>query len=301
MRKKITKTLRVLSTSVIALIAIMVLLSAAACDQSNKPFDPLGSSEMETMLSTEPAIPTEKITIKPTDPSTTATSTSRTTNEYMTTKITTSKATTTATQATTTSKESSNTTVKQTTTITKKPSTTTTKQTTTTSKEPSTTTKKQTTTTTTSNPPTQQGRPINHKNMVDMINEERARIGNSVRVSYGDATLQKIATIRTKEQERLFGHTRPMPCPGCDYCHGEKDCIATEAIWIMETYGQKYSAGGYAGRGIPTTWTVEEFLAFVKTSPGHYNQMFKANWTKFAYDTYPYTMNTIYIYFNYGR
>lgn len=134
-----------------------------------------------------------------------------------------------------------------------------------------------------------------------MINEERARIGNTVRVSYGDATLQKIADIRTKEQERLFGHTRPLPCPGCDYCHGEKDCLATEAFWIIQTYGEKYAQGGCACRGIPTSWTVEELLEYIKTSPGHYNQMFKAVWTKFAYGTHPSGLSSNYIYFNYGR
>jgi uncharacterized protein YkwD len=135
-----------------------------------------------------------------------------------------------------------------------------------------------------------------------MINEERARIGNNVRVSYGDATLQKIANIRANEQVRLFGHTRPMPCPGCDYCHGEKECISAENMWIQETYGKKYRGGGWCGGYIgamnPADATVENFLAFVKTSPGHYDQMFKGTWTKFAYGISP---ENLFMYISYGR
>jgi hypothetical protein len=136
-----------------------------------------------------------------------------------------------------------------------------------------------------------------------MINEERARIGNGVRVSYGDATLQKIANIRANEQLRLFGHTRPMPCPGCDYCHGEKDCLANEGTWIYQTYGDKYAKGGLAG-GVERGWTVEDFLAYVKKSPSHYNQMFKATWTRFAYGQTAWgtlNLDDAYIYFNYGN
>jgi hypothetical protein len=136
-----------------------------------------------------------------------------------------------------------------------------------------------------------------------MINEERARIGNNVRVSYGDATLQKIADIRANEQLRLFGHRRPMPCPGCDYCYGEKECIATESFWIRITYGEEYSQGGCALRGAQPEWTVEDFLENIKSSSGHYNQMFNAMWTKFAYGQTAWGtagLNGAYIYFNYG-
>lgn len=148
------------------------------------------------------------------------------------------------------------------------------------------------------------GRPITRANMVAMINEERARIGNNVRVSYGDATLQKIADIRAEEQIRLFGHDRPMPCPGCDYCNGEKDCIATESFWIRAAYGEIYSAGGCALKGLQPEWTVEEFLENIKSAPGHYNQMFKATWTRFAYGQTAWGtagLNGAYMYFNYGR
>jgi uncharacterized protein YkwD len=192
-----------------------------------------------------------------------------------------------------------------TTTTSKKPTTTTTKTkkktTTTTTTKPTTSTTTTMTTTTTTTKKT--GRPITKANLVAMINEERARIGNSVRVSYGDATLQKIANIRAEEQLRLFGHTRPMPCPGCDYCHGEKDCISAENLWIKLTYGDKYAQGGLAG-GVERGWTVEDFLAYVKKSSGHYDQMFKAKWTKFAYGQTAWgtlNLDDAYIYFNYGK
>lgn len=170
-----------------------------------------------------------------------------------------------------------------------------------TTKQSETTTVKTKTSTTTQQAPTttkKAERPITHQNMVDMINEERARIGNKVKVSYGDATLQKIASIRAFEQERLFGHMRPMPCPGCDYCKGEKECIADEQAWIYNTYGEKYAKGGLASGYHPYGWTVEEFREHVKTSPGHYDQMFKATWTRFAYD---FSEQDLYIYFNYGH
>lgn len=130
-----------------------------------------------------------------------------------------------------------------------------------------------------------------------MINEERARIGNNVRVLYGDAILQKIADIRAEEQLRLFGHRRPMPCPGCDYCCGEKECISNENFWISATYGEEYAAGGWCG-GFVDLWTVEDFLEHVKTSPGHYNQMFNATWTTCAYGI---SSENLYMYISYGR
>ncbi len=148
------------------------------------------------------------------------------------------------------------------------------------------------------------GRPITKANMVAMINEERARIGNNVRVSYGDATLQKIADIRANEQLRLFGHRRPMPCPGCDYCYGEKECLSNEAGWIIQTYGKEYNAGGCVVKGIQPEWTIEVFLENIKSSSGHYNQMFKATWTKFAYGQTAWGtagLTGAYLYFNYGN
>ena len=176
-------------------------------------------------------------------------------------------------------------------------STTTTKRKTTTTKKTTTTTTTTMTTTTTTTTTKTQGRPITKANLVAMINEERARIGNSVRVSYGDATLQKIANIRAEEQLRLFGHTRPMPCPGCDYCHGEKDCISAENLWIKLTYGEKYSQGSWCG-GYIDHWTVEDFLAHVKKSSGHYSQMFKATWTKLAFGL---SSENLYMYISYGK
>lgn len=145
--------------------------------------------------------------------------------------------------------------------------------------------------------PTKQGRPFTRANLVAMINEERARIGNNVRVLYGDAILQKIADIRAEEQLRLFGHRRPMPCPGCDYCYGEKECISNENFWISATYGEEYAAGGWCG-GFVDLWTVEDFLEHVKTSPGHYNQMFNATWTTCAYGI---SSENLYMYISYGR
>lgn len=294
MRNKVKKMLRNVPASLI----IMLILASSllvACSEKGSPLElPDPTEPTESLHTTELTIPTEIITLTTT--TTTAQSSSKTSSSMddLTTKITTS--TTTTESPTTTNSKTTSTTQKQTTTV---------KQTTTTKKITATTTTKppSTTTTTTTQPSSTkpQGRPINHKNMVDMINEERARIGNTVRVSYGDATLQKIADIRTKEQERLFGHTRPMPCPGCDYCHGEKDCIAAENVWISETYGDKYRMGSCACRGIPTSWTVEELLEYIKTSPGHYNQMFKAAWTKFAYGTHPSGLSSNYMYFNYGR
>ncbi len=288
MRNKVKKMLRNVPASLI----IMLILASSllvACSEKGSPLElPDPTEPTESLHTTELTIPTEIITLTTT--TTTAQSSSKTSDSMddLTTKITTSTSTT--EMPTTTNSKTTSTTQKQTTTTKKTTVTTTTKP-------PSTTT----TTTTQPSSTKPQGRPINHKNMVDMINEERARIGNTVRVSYGDATLQKIADIRTKEQERLFGHTRPMPCPGCDYCHGEKDCIAAENVWISETYGDKYRMGGCACRGIPTSWTVEDLLEYIKTSPGHYNQMFKATWTKFAYGTHPSGLSSNYIYFNYGR
>lgn len=297
MREKITRMLRNVPASLIIMLILASSLLVACREQGSLLELPDPTEPTESLHTTEPAIPTEIITLTTT--TTTAQSSSKTSSSMddLTTKITTSTSTTTTEMPTTTNPKTTVTTTQKQTTTAKQ--TTTTKKTTvtTTTKPPSTTT----TTTTQPSSTKPQGRPINHKNMVDMINEERARIGNTVRVSYGDATLQKIADIRTKEQERLFGHTRPLPCPGCDYCHGEKDCLATEAFWIIQTYGEKYAQGGCACRGIPTSWTVEELLEYIKTSPGHYNQMFKAVWTKFAYGTHPSGLSSNYIYFNYGR
>ena len=170
-----------------------------------------------------------------------------------------------------------------------------------TTKQSETTTVKTKTSTTTQQAPTttkKAERPITHQNMVDMINEERARIGNKVKVSYGDATHQKIATIRANELDRLLSHMRPMPCPGCDYCKGEKECIENESAWIYNTYGEKYQAGSLVSGYHPYGWTVEGFLAHVKTSPGHYDQMFRATWTRFAYDI---SQGGLGFYVSYGR
>ncbi len=74
-------------------------------------------------------------------------------------------------------------------------------------------------------------------------------------------------------------------------------------MWIMATYGEKYCQGAWCGT-IRPDWTVEDFRDFVKTSSGHYNQMFKATWTKFAYDQTAwgtYGLGGAYMYISYGN
>lgn len=268
------------------LMIILMIIGMTACNKVVKPIEKETElttvmsettttvKEVETSIveSTETeVIESEQSTeteTQPTEPETTIVETEEptTTEKKTQPSITQSKTTVKPTETKKTTKP----TTKPTTKKTEKP---TTKQT-----EPKPTETQPPTTTTTK----KVGRPITKANMVAMINEERARIGNPVKVSYGDATQQKIADIRAEEQKRLRGHTRPMPCPGCDYCHGEKECISNESGWIYNAYGEKYSKGSWAG-GIRKGWTVEDFLEFVKTSPGHYNQLFRGSWTKFAF------------------
>jgi hypothetical protein len=92
-----------------------------------------------------------------------------------------------------------------------------------------------------------------------------------------------------------------MPCPGCDYCHGEKDCIANESGWIYNTYGEQYAQGACCIGAGGKFYTVEDFLESIKNWPSHYNQMFKAPWTRFAVGEGKQSEYSSSYYFSYGK
>lgn len=147
-------------------------------------------------------------------------------------------------------------------------------------------------------PTSPQKRALTRTNLIAIINEERARAGNAVKVYYGDMILQKISDVRAKEQIRLFGATRPIPCSGCDYCHGSKQCITNETQWIKETYGVKYAHGSYAGKG--ATATVDDFMARIRQNSAVYNLMIKGSWNRFTFSTSE-GNGTTYLYLSYGK
>ena len=306
MKKNILKAIAIYTAVLMLGELLVATLSGCRCNGKADMPDETIDSTLETSPTTTMPKETDKSTTMaptPTEDVTTMPETSTTSteeHEVTTTKEAELKELTTSaseSRTTTTTTSTKATTPKST------PKPTTRTITTTKSTPKPTTTKKSatTTTTTTTTATTKAKRPFTPANLVAMINEERARVGNSVRVSYGDATQQKIANIRAKELLRLFSHTRPMPCPGCDYCQGEKDCIANERGWIYNTYGGQYAQGSCCISDGGKFYTVEDCLDYIKTSSAHYNQMFKASWTRFAIGEGVRNEYSSSYYFSYGK